>query len=314
MNSYRSKNTGYGQLDPASFHRKDEQSNYNSKTSSRGKRGSKARSSNRMEDFRRRKSTEYAEAYQEEIRKTLLVGVHGEDDALARLGETQQQRACTLSVTTRGVGLGICQTMYTAITINENILLPSVYSLYRIFLAVTEAKLESLKSDYPLTSRHSDLTFKYSISSKMQHLARTVTVAPTPLVKLINAIGIIKKDGAIYLPAVHDTVRSREEEVIPLPENILYSNLRETVLALSNERTPVRHRIHFEDHNSIPGAKFVNHVLVNAEEIMPAEFNFDDLQREIRIIQPFLIKLQKHVPKLVSGNVDFKTTGLGRTI
>lgn len=298
--------TGYGQPIPDGFHRRDD---FEKRSNLRGKRGNKARSHNRMEEFRRVKSTEYADAYQEEIRKTLLVGVHGEDDALARLGEAQQLRACTLSITTRGIGFGLCQTMFTAITINENIILPSIYSLYRIFLAVAEAKLESLKEDYPLTSRHADITMKYSISSKLQHLAKTVTVAPTPLVKIINAVGIVKKDGAVYLPAVHDTVRNREEEVVPRPENILYSNLRETVVALANEATPVRHRLFFEEHNSIPGAKFLDHILINADEIMPANFDFDDLQREIRIIQPFLIKLQKHVPKLVAGNVDFKTTG-----
>lgn len=42
---------------------------------------------------------------------------------------------------------------------------------------------------------------------------------------------------------------------------------------------------------------------------MPENYTLDDLQREIRTIQPFLIKLQKYVPKLVSGIIDFKTSG-----
>lgn len=93
--------------------------------------------------------------------------------------------------------------MFTAVTINENIVPPSYHVLYRIFLATMEAKLEGLKSDYPLVSRDSKLTYSYSASARLQHLAKTFTVAPTLLVRLINAVGIVKRDGVVYLPPNH---------------------------------------------------------------------------------------------------------------
>lgn len=46
-----------------------------------------------MEKFRKEKSTINDEAYQADIKKQLLVGTSSVDDALARLGETQQLKA-----------------------------------------------------------------------------------------------------------------------------------------------------------------------------------------------------------------------------
>ncbi|CAH0721912.1 unnamed protein product, partial [Brenthis ino] len=186
---------------------------------------------------------------------------------------------------------------------------PTCFGLYGIFLATMEAKLEGLKSDYPLVSRNGELTYPYLASARLQHLAKTVTVAPAPLVKVINAVGIIKRDGFVYLPAVRANLRDINNEFVPRPETVLYSNLRETVVALANPHTPERTRTYFEQHNPIPGAIFENHVLQNPDEIMPDDYGLEELQREIRVIQPFLIKLQKHVPKLVSGVLDFKSTG-----
>lgn len=267
------------------------------------------RSTKRMEGFRKDMSHKNEAVYQEDLKKLLFVGTHGEEDALARLGEAQQLRAITLSITTRSIGFGIAQTMFTAITINENILPPPCYSLYRIFLAMLEAKLEGLKTDYPLVSRDTARTFQYISNPRLQHLAHTVTVAPTPIAKAISAVGLIKRDGIVYIPAVMEDAYSRDEMFVPRPETVLYSNLRRIVLALSNPATPERVRTYFENHNPIPGAIFEDHILQNPDEIMPENYGYDDLQREIRMIQPFLIKLQKHAPKLVSGCVDFKSAG-----
>lgn len=220
----------------------------------------KQRSFNRMEKFRKEKSTINDEAYQADLKKQLLVGTSSVDDALARLGETQQLKAITLSITTRGIGFGICQTMFTTVTINENIVPPSCHILYRIFLATMEAKLEGLKSDYPLVSRDSELTYSYSASARLQHLAKTVVVAPTPLGKLVNAVGIVKRDGVLYLPAVSSNLTDRVEEFSPRPESVMFTNLRQTVTALANPNTPERVRTYFESHNPIPGASFENHV------------------------------------------------------
>ncbi|CAH0730430.1 unnamed protein product, partial [Brenthis ino] len=120
---------------------------------------------------------------------------------------------------------------------------------------------------------------------------------------------MIVRDGVVYIPAVMDNLTNRDGEFVPRPETVMYSNLRDTVVALANPATPERIRTYFEQHNPIPGATFENHVLANPDEIMPEGYTLDDLQREIRTIQPFLIKLQKHVPKMVSGTMDFKSTG-----
>lgn len=141
------------------------------------------------------------------------------------------------------------------------------------------------------------------------HVAQTVTIAPEPIRRVINAIGIINYDEGVYIPTVARPSTGDTGRFIPQAQNILYSSLRQTVVALADPATPERYRRRFEENNPIPGAIWHNHLLVNADEIIPANHTTEDLRDEIALLSPYLNKLQKHVPKMVDGTIDFKSSG-----
>lgn len=181
-------------------------------------------------------------------------------------------------------------------------MVPSVYAQYRVFLAVLEAKLENLKTAYPLPARDTDLAYPYQINSDLLHVAQTVTIAPEPIKRLINAVGIINYDEGVYIPTVSRPATDDRGRFIPQAQNILYSSLRRTVVALADPATPERYRRRFIENNPIPGAIWNNHLLQNADEIMPTNYTTDNLRDDIALLSPYLNKLQKHIPKMVDGN------------
>lgn len=242
------------------------------------------------------------------IRATLHPGATSSEDLLAKIGETHTLKAITLSISTRAIGFGLCHLNFIAVTYNE-IQIPNVYSQYRVFLAVLEAKLENLKRHYPLPARDTELVERYQVDAMLLHVAQTATIAPEPIQRVINAVGIITYDEGIYIPAVSRGQDDERGRFVPRPENILYSTLRKTVEALASPATPDRYRRRFEENNPIPGAIWENHLLTNADEIMPLNYTTDHLREDIALLSPYLSKLQKHVPKMVGGTIDFKSVG-----
>lgn len=85
-------------------------------------KGRKNYQRNRVANMRVNKGEATVQNLRDSIRSTLFVGSH-EDDALARLSEQQTLKAITLSITTRGIGLGICHLTY----ISEEALLKELH-------------------------------------------------------------------------------------------------------------------------------------------------------------------------------------------
>ncbi|XP_017132198.1 uncharacterized protein LOC108149267 isoform X2 [Drosophila elegans] len=112
-----------------------------------------------------------------------------------------------------------------------------------------------------------------------------------------------------YLPVFPADKVDSKGHFIPRAENVIYSNLRRTVVALASPETPLPYRIIFEQDNAIPGAIWSDHVLLNADEIIPEAHSADDLDRDYRNITPWLHTLQTLAPKLFSGNLTLDTTG-----
>uniref|UniRef100_A0A2H1VUC8 SFRICE_022105 n=1 Tax=Spodoptera frugiperda TaxID=7108 RepID=A0A2H1VUC8_SPOFR len=163
---------------------------HNASGSTRGKprqsRGRRLYQRGRVATMRQEKGAVTMSNLQEEIRRKMFVGT-SEDDALARLSEQQTLKAITLSITTRGIGLGICHLTFISISYHENIHVPSCYSMYRVFLGLLEAKLEAIKSDLPVVPRLVEHMKQPGVNSDMlraAHLRRKYTFPPSPLIPL----------------------------------------------------------------------------------------------------------------------------------
>ncbi|CAB3252423.1 unnamed protein product [Arctia plantaginis] len=264
----------------------------------------------RVTNMRRTKGAVEMSSLQDEIRKKMFVGTN-EEDALARLSEQQTLKAITLSITTRGIGLGICHLTFISISYHENIRVPSIYAMYRVFLGLLEAKLEAIKSDLPVIPRVTDHIKHPGVTSDMLRVAQSVTIVPEPIRRIINAIGYLKYEDKVYVPAVAADPVDRHNIVTPRPENVLLSTLRRTVEFLANAESSAGVRRRFHENCAIPGAIWVNDILQNPDEIMPRGYNmYEDFRRESMLIAPFLVSLQKHVPKLVANTEPIDPSGL----
>jgi hypothetical protein len=60
----------------------------------------------------------------------------------------------------------------------------------------------SIRSHYPLPPRDSEAIYQYATATTFLKVSQTVTIAPEPTRRIINAIGIIKHNEKIYLPVV----------------------------------------------------------------------------------------------------------------
>ncbi|CAB3224865.1 unnamed protein product [Arctia plantaginis] len=90
--------------------------------------------------------------------------------------------------------------------------------MYRVFLGLDEAKLEYIKRESPVVPRLTQATYEYGVTSDMLRVAQAVTIAPEPIKKIINAIGHLKYEDKIFLPAVAAEPRDVNNRIIPRPE------------------------------------------------------------------------------------------------
>lgn len=186
----------------------------------------------------------------------------------------------------------------------------SIYMQYRFYLGVVEAKLEWIRSEFPLTPEKSQFHHKNGLTFEQVHGIRQHTVVPEPIKMIVDAVGILKFEDRVYLPAIHAARYDARNRFIPRAENVVLSTLRRTVVSLSDAATPLAYRVDFENHCPIPGAVWDNHVLQNPDEIIPADYDFlDDLRNDATAVVAWQTRLQKCLPKLVGTSVDVKSSG-----
>jgi hypothetical protein len=113
-------------------------------------------------------------------------------------------------------------------------------------------------------------------------VSQTVNAYPDQVGRMIKTTGAIADGNEYFVPALSCSHRDREGRLIPQSERIISSNLRETVTSLSDEAVAPEVREVFYQNNPIPGAIWNelpdhSHVLMNPDEIIPAEYTSDDL-------------------------------------
>lgn len=92
-------------------------------------------------------------------------------------------------------------------------------------------------------------------------------------------------------------------------EKVTFSNLRKTVVALSNPGTPLEVRRRFYDNNPIPGAKWYDYLLQNPNEIIPDNYVVRHLSDDMDDIQPKIDFLAKKMPKYFSEPINYELEG-----
>lgn len=289
---------------------KEDDGSSNTKRRGRQNPSRKKNNDNRAQDMREKKGQQYQEEYNQKIKEKWLSGIETAEKLEERLKEVANQKAQMLSVTTRGVGVNLLSSMFTTTAYKNDIPIPNLYELYRVCMAVTEAKVQSLRTNYPIPPRFTDKAANLINSAEFNRICRSVIFLPKPISNIINTIGIVKIGNTIHIPAFSADYIDTRGRFIPSPEIVRFGNLRQTVEALADDNTPRAYREAFHRRNCVPGAIWSeNHMLMNADEIMPANYTNDDLARDSIRITPWMSNLQKHVPKLVGSTISFENTG-----
>ncbi|KAG7304706.1 hypothetical protein JYU34_010053 [Plutella xylostella] len=102
--------------------------------------------------------------------------------------------------------------------------------------------------------RFTDAVYQHvGLTPSVLKILTTCTMVPVTIKKIIDAVGVLSHDDKVYLPVVAKT--ENNEGLIPRPENVMLSSLRETVEALSDAQTPLIQRQRFEANCPIPDCK-----------------------------------------------------------
>lgn len=164
----------------------------------------------------------------------------------------------------------------------------------------------------PLGRVQAEMEEEQSFGAAFFQNAQTVSGLPKPVEMVVNAVGIVKTSGSTYFPVLPAQVYNTHNGVrrlCPLPERVSFSSLGKIVEALADPGTPVTWRRHFFDHSPLPGAKIVNHVLMNPDDFMFTGYGEYQLLDDIREFSRLNTMIQKHVPKL-AGTI-LPCTGAG---
>lgn len=133
-----------------------------------------------------------------------------------------------LPVTTRTMGFESVINAYAARQYRENVPLPNLYSMYRVFLAAMEAKILKLQKESGITLRNPDAIYTHAgvRANFLEDIARYNTY-PLAIKMAIDAVGIINDVTDIaYLHVIAAMRCDDEGNLQPRPENVVLPTLR----------------------------------------------------------------------------------------
>lgn len=265
----------------------------------------------RMESHRFKTGHQSLINNQEEIKSEIFAFVTNEQ--LEKLTSNVNKKAQMLPVTSRNVGLSTVSLAYAATHYRQNLAVPDIYAMYRVFLAAFESKIITLRKQSGLLIRNPEAIYPHTAARAnfIEDIAR-FNAYPLAIKMIIDAIGVVTDSSDVaHLPVVAQVRRDENDNLIPRPENVMLSTLRETVEELADAETPLEIRRRFHENSSIPGAQWNNqHLLLNPNEIIPEDYDINEnLGNDIMGLTPFMSSLQKAAPKLVGGALESKLTG-----
>lgn len=229
----------------------------------------------RFSTHRTEKNNETNAMLSDELKKKLYPGVKDDMSVMDRLEAYNTSKAITLTITTRAIGMGTLHIFACLYEFNNVPVRGSIYQLYRVSLAVLEAKIQFVQRGVSLIQNNED-DFKHNtFNEEWLQAAKAVVVLPDQISSIVNAIGKTTAYDATYVPKLARD-NYHEGRFVPQSEQVVLSNLRNTVEALSREETPVQQRRAFYQHNPIPGTIWhgqpENPVLQNPNDVIPPDY------------------------------------------
>jgi hypothetical protein len=261
----------------------------------------------RTEQLRSTRGRETMKQVTEALDSKLAVGMKEIEDALNQIEANKTLVAVTTLVTTRTMGFCAAQIYFQA-SAQRNPVFCNIYSFYRVNLAMFEARLYHIRSSQEAPIQMMDEVEAVPVRPDFFLVTQTVNAYPDQVGRVIKTAGAFIDGNEYFVPALSCSHRDREGRLILQSERIILSNLRETVTAPEVREV-------FYQNNPIPGAIWNelpdhSHVLVNPDEIIPAEYTSDDLRDDINDYSRMMTWLQKKIPKYVkTERLNYKEKG-----
>lgn len=250
----------------------------------------------------------------ESLKRKLFPGIKDAQDATNKIEATQTFKTIELIITTRQMGFGTVHILMALRQFNNVPAIGNVYQMYRTFLAVYEAKTIVVNRGVTNLKLHSSDYSEPAPNEDFIITTKSLLNIPEPISCVINSIGIVSTNDRKYIPGIgKDNITARGERFIPQSEQVTYSNLRQVVTALADVNTPAEYRRRFYRNNPIPGTIWVgapeNPILVNADEIIPANYNLQTLRDDIDDVKVKMNYLVRKAPKYFGDPVKYESEG-----
>lgn len=258
------------------------------------------RNKNRAQEGRRITGAKTMKALEEKLDENLFSSLQKQFDEM-RLGELQH--STPISITTRCLGFltfliytKLCESLRVFVVVDRC----TIHQMYRVVLAMFEYRL-SLVYRKPVTGPFQPFDCDHvNLGSEFRDAIRSSIDMFKPLSDVINYVGVLTYHQKTWVPRIPTNA--------PRYLKLLLSNLRDTVLRMSDNATPVAERRAFRLRSSIPGAIWNNDLIVNADEIMPNGYNgqllMDDVSRFSALYRLASVRFQD-----MKGVVTYDTVG-----
>ena len=263
----------------------------------------------RMDNLRRDKGRQSEIELSKALQNKLYPGVKNEQSAADRLEVISTFKAIVLCITTRTIGFGTISTFLTIYDLHNVPQRGDIYQFYRVSLALFEFKIQFCQRGVQMITENLDDYEQLHNSADFMQVCKTKPIMPDPITRPINAIGNIKIYDRQYYPRFAANRTNDNGDFIPQSEKVTFSNLRRTVVALSNPETPLEVRRRFYNNNPLPGAKWNNFILLNPNDIMPDNYDVQHLSDDMDDIQPKIDFLARKMPKYFTEPINYELEG-----
>ncbi|XP_054271189.1 uncharacterized protein LOC128991928 [Macrosteles quadrilineatus] len=282
---------------------------------SRGRRNFQARS---VEAHRESVGMDNSESFEKAIRGKLLAGLKDEATGVATKKAALTETAVPLQISTRQIGFGLTNMLNTAnvdqkLSQMANANRGTINQYYRIGLSLIETKLFKTSTRISEAIDEIEELPKLKRDTEFQNISTTAVRVPEPIATFVNSIGLFKDTTESCFTSMPVDHISETGEFVPLPENLRISNLRQTVVALSNPATQEATRTYFEEHNPIPGTIWANHLLLNPDDIIGEKYGATELEDDLNAIGPHAQRLFEKYPKCL-GRINWEKYNVGKEI
>lgn len=286
------------------------------------RKGPKPSSKKRLEKFRLEKSKEtMAEIHRAAMERTSV----SLDALLKTLSDMQiiaQKQEVVVPITTRGVGFLSNESFEEAkLQCPKAARDCDVHSVYRVSMSQLQHQCDISDVNRDLADPIVEQldTQNPRMPPEFHHQVASCPQNFSLVSELINSVGQfehaqtkfrpeIAESGPVSVPLETPKRRRPVGVLVPDPFTVTFKNLRSTVEALSDPHVPVDARRYFIQNNPIPGARFADDLLLNADDIIPAHYGVDGLARDQRRLRAMIERLSPKCSHLV-GKCNFAGKG-----